>query len=538
MSAEVDSIVRILLWIALIAILYLNYRAWQQDYALAKRELATAMVAQSPGVLATAPPRTETVGAAQIVRVRTDVLDIDIDLHGGGLRRADLLVYPQVKGHPEPVRLFNEDRPETRFALYSGLTGPDESLRPTHRATFSSAAADFRLADDARELRVPLTWTDHHGVRVTKTFVFHRGSYRISIEQHVENTSGAAWVTAPYVQLLRDDPKVEGSMLKAESRAFRGPAIYDGRAYRKLDIEKQTDARLDQEVTGGWLAALQHHFVAAIVPLPSEPYRYTLDAQGREYLLSAVGGERTVAPGASADFDTTVFVGPKLQAQLEATGTQLERVADYGLLTPIAKPLFWLLSKVHAGVGNWGWAIVIVTALLKLVFYPLSEASGRSMAKMKALAPGIKALQEEHKEDRDALGRAMMDLYRREKVNPVSGCVPTILQFPVFAALYWVLLESAEMRQAPFAGWITDLSAHDPFFILPAIMAAAMFAQSRLQGSTNVDPMQRKMLTLMPIAMSAMFALLPAGLVLYYVVNTLLSIAQQWNINRRLQLAR
>jgi YidC/Oxa1 family membrane protein insertase len=285
-------------------------------------------------------------------------------------------------------------------------------------------------------------------------------------------------------------------------------------------------------VTGGWIAATQNDFVSAVVPPKRARYRFTCEVSGSEYLLAAVGPRHTVAPGATATIEQTLFVGPKLHAQLGKIDPNLQYVVGYGHLTVLAGPLFSLLSKVYAITGNWGVAIILVTFLLKLVLYPLSEASGRSMAKMKALGPRIKNIQETYKDDKEKLGRAMMEIYKREKVNPVSGCLPMVVQIPVFLAFYWVLLYSAEMRQAPFAFWIQDLSARDPYFILPGIMAVAMFVQYKL-NPTSPDPTQAKIMMIMPIAMSAMFAFFPAGLVLYYVTNTILSIAQQWNINRR-----
>jgi YidC/Oxa1 family membrane protein insertase len=394
------------------------------------------------------------------------------------------------------------------------------------------------MAGGQQELRVPLQWTDGRGVTVTKTYLFRRGSYQIGVDYRVENKSAEAWAATPYAQIVRADPKVEGSMFRAETRAFRGPALYDGDKYRKLNIEDAVESRYSKAVTGGWIAALQHHFVAAIVPPTDTPYQFALAVQDRKFLFSAAGAERTVAPGSTAQFPLTLFIGPKLQDQTAAAGPELERVADFGVFTPIAKPLFWLLSKAHAIIGNWGWAIVLVTMLLKILFYPLSEKTGRSMARMRALAPRVKKLQEVHKDNREALMHATLGLYKEEKVNPMGGCLPTLAQFPVFAALYWVLLESVEMRQAPFIGWITDLSSRDPYFILPAIMAVAMFLQMKLQGAPpSVDPVQQKVMMLMPLVLSATFAALPAGLVLYYVVNTLLTMLQQWNINRRIALS-
>jgi len=321
-----------------------------------------------------------------------------------------------------------------------------------------------------------------------------------------------------------------------EGNAFHGPAIYDGAKYRKLKIDNADDRHLALEVRNGWLAALQHHFVSAIVPAADTTNRITLSAQGRQFQLATAGPLRSIAADTTASFEETLFVGPKLQADLETAGPRLELVADYGVLTIIARPLFWLLGKVYALFGNWGVAIIVVTFLLKLVFYPLSEASGRSMAKMKTLSPRIKNLQDTYKDDKEKLGRAMMELYKREKINPVAGCLPIIIQIPVFLAFYWVLLESVEMRQAPFVGWINDLSSRDPYFILPAIMAGAMLVQYKL-NPTPPDPIQAKVFMIMPLVMSVTFAFFPAGLVLYWVTNTLLSIAQQWNINRRIGAA-
>jgi YidC/Oxa1 family membrane protein insertase len=262
-----------------------------------------------------------------------------------------------------------------------------------------------------------------------------------------------------------------------------------------------------------------------------------MNLAGDQYLLAGTGPSVKVPAGGSTAFDETFYIGPKLQGQLEKISPRLDRVADYGSLTVLAQPLFNALEWVHGMTGNWGFAIIIVTLLLKLVFYPLSEASGRSMAKMKLLSPRIKNLQETYKEDREKLGRAMMDLYKREKVNPASGCLPMIIQIPVFFAFYQVLLESVEIRQAPFAFWIHDLSSRDPFFILPAIMAGAMFMQYKINPQTGMDPVQQKVFMIMPLVMSFTFAFFPAGLVLYWVTNTLLSIAQQWNINRRIAAA-
>jgi len=396
----------------------------------------------------------------------------------------------------------------------------------------TSERTDYELGS-ANELRVPLEWTNGQGVKVTKTYVFHRGEYRIDVNYDVENHSQDAWSAAPYAQIIRNDPRTKRSMFNVETYAYHGPSMYDGKKYRKLDTADRDDSHLAVDVTNGWLAALQHHFVSAIVPSKDEKYRFTLASSGDEYRLEAQGPRHTVAPGASARFGLDLYVGPKLQRQLKETGPELARVTDYNYLYVLAQPLFILLSTVDSIFHNWGVAIILVTFLLKLAFYPLSEASGRSMAKMKQLQPRIKDLQETYKDDAEKRGRAMMELYQREKINPIAGCLPMIIQIPVFLAFYWVLLESVEMRQAPFAFWIHDLSSRDPYFVLPAIMAAAMFTQYKLNPAPP-DPVQAKVFMFMPLVMSFTFAFFPAGLVLYWVTNTILSIAQQWNINRRI----
>jgi YidC/Oxa1 family membrane protein insertase len=571
MGTSLTSNLRVFLWAALALLLFYDYQAWMRDYgpapgtaaqspagapsssapapsndlgaripqapSAAVRAAATAASPAAPATqesAASASAASGTEGATQaMVRVRTDVLDVDISTLGGTLERVDLLAYPRVKGEATPVRLENHDDPASLYALQSGLTGPEGGEYPTHLATFRSAADDYRL-DGGNELKVPLTWSEG-GVSVTKTFVFRRGQYRIDVDYAVHNGGSAAWEARPYAQILRNDPPTKRSYFNVESYAFHGPAIWDGK-YRKLDVSNAEDAHLSVDVRDGWVAALQHHFVSAIVPPRGAPWHFSLGVEGQQYLLSASGPLQSIAPGASAQFSTTFFTGPKLQAQLDATSPELGRVTDYGHLWFLAQPLFLALKWVHGISGNWGIAIVVVTFLLKLLFYPLSEASGRSMAKMKTLQPRIKNLQETYKDDREKLGRAMMELYKREKINPVAGCLPIIIQIPVFLAFYWVLLESVEMRQAPFGFWIHDLSSRDPLFILPAIMAAAMFVQYKLNPAPP-DPVQARVFMIMPIVMSATFAFFPAGLVLYWVTNTVLSIAQQWNINRRIAAA-
>jgi len=553
---------RLMLWLALGAILYLNYEAWMHDYR--EPAPAAASAAPAPGAppslsesvpkaapsgaeagtaaapaAATTAPSATLGGAAAVpsgaaeLHVVSDVLDLDIGLKGGEIDRADLEQYPLHKDTPHvPVRLENRD-PATLYLLQTGLAGSPGESAPTHLATFTSPQSTYTLAAGASELKVPLSWSDGQGLTVTKTFVLKRGEYAIGLEYQVQNGSATPRKLASYGQILRHWEHASRSYFDVETYSFKGPAVWDTK-YHDLKVESDTDSRFSEVITNGWLASLQHHFVSAIVPPAGRPYDYRLQVQGQEYLLSATGPSREIAPGTSAEFQEKLYVGPKLQAQLAATAPNLERTVDYGRLWFIAEPLFAALSFVHRVVGNWGFTIIIVTALIKLIFYPLSQASGRSMAKMRAVAPRMKQIQESFKDDREKLGRAMMELYKKEKINPLAGCLPMVVQIPVFISFYWVLLESVEMRQAPFLLWINDLSARDPYFVLPLLMGGAMFAQFKLNPAPP-DPMQAKIMQFMPLVMTGMMAWFPSGLVLYWLTNTVLSIAQQWRINQVVQ---
>ena len=414
--------------------------------------------------------------------------------------------------------------------IQTGLRSAGEGAEANHLAVFESADNSYSLGD-AEELVVPLRWSDA-GVEVEKRFHFRRGSYAIQIEQAVTNNSTAPWRGAEYAQLQHRSSNQERSMFDVDSYSFDGPIVYDGDKSEKL---KRDDLIDDGPYTftaeNGWFGSIQHHFVTALIPALGTSQRYSVSVRGDRSTASSIGPTRSIAPGGSETFAITAFVGPKLQEQLEDIDPSLKLTVDYGFLTILSQPLFWLLSKAYGLFANWGVAIIAVTILIKLVFYKLTESSGRSMAKMRNLQPRIKALQERYKEDRQQLSQAMMDLYKREKVNPAAGCLPILIQMPFFLAFYWVLLESVEMRQAPFALWITDLSSRDPYFILPIIMGASMFLQQKLNPQVG-DPVQIKVMQIMPIIFTAFFAFFPSGLVLYWVTNTVLSIAQQWKINK------
>jgi len=559
---------RIMLWIALAAILYLNYEAWMRDYrepapapaaasgagapeapatlldSVPKAQRPSAPASAAPADLSSpptaeskqtaAPPAGVATQPAAKLHVVTDVLDIDINLKGGEIDRADLPQYPLHKDTPNvPVRLENSD-PDSLYLLQSGLTGADDEAAPTQLATWTAAQSSYVLPAGAGELRVPMTWTDGQGLTVTKTFIFTRGWYAIDLAYEVQNGSSAARGLASYAQILRRWERASRSYFDVETYSFKGPDVFDGTKARDLKVENEADSRFSETITNGWLASLQHHFVSAIVPPANQPYKYELKVLGHQYLLRATGPTLQIPAGAKAQFHEKLFIGPKLQAQLAVTGPRLERTADYGLLTVIAQPLFAALNWIYGRIGNWGWAIIIVTALIKLLFYPLSQASGRSMAKMRAVAPRMKQIQESFKDDREKLGRAMMELYKKEKINPLAGCLPMVVQIPFFISFYWVLLESVEMRQAPFLLWINDLSARDPYFVLPLLMGGAMFAQFKLNPAPP-DPMQAKIMQFMPLVMTGMMAWFPSGLVLYWLTNTVLSIVQQWRVNQVVQ---
>jgi YidC/Oxa1 family membrane protein insertase len=539
--------VRAFLWITFLAMLWLAYTAWVGDYAVPSEPPAAANgpVEQStpgleqdlpelddPGGPAAAEPAAEGARAApeSTVRVRTDVLDVVINLAGGDLVRADLPQYPVEKDVPdEPVRLLDYAT-DSRWVFQTGLRSAAEGPEPNHLAMFEAERSEYELAQGQSELTVALDWAGPDGVTARKIYTFRRGQYRIDLDMVLENRGPSPWSGAPYAQIARRHEPPGRSFMSVESYSFSGPVLYDGDRYEKLDFEDLEDEPVTQSVTGGWMAGIQHHFLAAIVPPPEAEMRYSAATRGPEYLLSAVGVREDVAPGGRLESQFKMFVGPKLQEQLVATGEELELTVDYGVLTILAQPLFWMLSTIEGWVGNWGLAIIFATFAIKLVFYKLTAMSGRSMAKMRKLGPRMKALQERYKDDRQALSQAMMELYKREKVNPAAGCLPILIQMPFFFAYYWVLIESVEMRQAPFFLWIDDLSALDPYFVLPLLMGVAMFLQTRLNPAPP-DPVQARVMQIMPVVFTGFFAFFPSGLVLYWLTNTVLSILQQWRIN-------
>ena len=542
---------RLLTWAFFGMMAWLSYQAWMLDYGPAPVETPATteqLPADTPDdalpqLLDTnidAPavqpslddvPAATSDALAQAIHVTTDVFEVQISTEGGTVQRAVLLNYPVAKNRPDDLVELLTTVPDDVGLIQSGLRSAGEGAEPNHRASFTSTQQNYSISGSG-ELVVPLTWSDGMGLTVEKRYRFTADGYTIVLEQEITNNGPAAWRGAEYVQLLRRSYEQSRSMFDVDSYSVDSPIIYDGEKSAKL---KRDDLLEDGPYSfaseQGWFGAIQHHFVSAVVPTPGTNQRYSVSVRNAVSTASSIGPTQAVEPGTSKTFTTTLFVGPKLQSQLEDIDKSLKLTVDYGWLTILSQPLFWLLSKAFSLFGNWGVAIISVTVLIKAAFYKLTEASGRSMAKMRNLQPRLKALQERYKDDKPQLSQAMMELYKREKVNPAAGCLPILIQMPFFLAFYWVLLESVEMRQAPFALWLTDLSTRDPFFILPLIMGGAMFFQQKLNPQVG-DPVQVKVMQVMPIIFTGFFAFFPSGLVLYWVTNTLLSIAQQWKINK------
>ena len=465
---------------------------------------------------------------AQVVNVKTDMFNADLSTLGGTLQRLQLLKESNGKQKDEYVTLF-DDTATHKYLARTGLAGGDF---PNHSDVFALVPGPTTLADGQNTLQVRFESPAKSGVKLVKTYTFTRGSYVIDVNQQIVNAGTAPVNPSLYLELVRDSQPVETPRF---SHTFIGPAVYtDQHHFQKItfsDIDKNK-ADFAAQADNGWVAMIQHYFATAWIPPQGKSRNYYV--QKIDPTLYRVGAQvalGTIAPGQTVDIDSKLFAGPEEEKMLAAVAPGLDLVKDYGWVTIIARPLFWLLEKIHTVLGNWGWSIIALTLMIKAVFFPLSAASYRSMAKMKEITPRMQALRERFKGDPQKMNASLMELYKTEKVNPLGGCLPVVIQIPVFISLYWVLLSSVEMRGAPWVGWIHDLSQQDPFFILPVLMAVSMFIQTRL-NPTPPDPVQAKMMMFMPIAFSVMFFFFPAGLVLYYVVNNVLSIAQQYYITR------
>jgi len=532
---------RLILFIVFSFSLLLLWEAWQGQHAPAPiaptTTSAPATSAPTPSQALNAPVAAPTPAQAGFAKgqravVETDVLRATIDANGGDLRQLQLLRYRETDDENQVFTLL-EDSQTQPYLAQSGLVGKG---LPTHRSLFQLNPGTYRMAGGEAQLEVPLVWNDPAtGVRVEKTYVFKRGSYQIDVKTRVINGSTQPLDLTPYYQLTRYGGAPRGSTRFVPS--YTGAAVYtDAKKFQKVAFKNIQKGSLDFEKTAnnGWVGMVQHHFVSAWLPEGSVKREFYARAQSDDlYAAGVILAEGTLAPGQQKTFSVPLYAGPQTQTVLEKTAPGLDLVRDYGWLTPLAFPIYWALAKIERVVGNWGWAIIILTIFLKLALYPLSAAGYKSMAKMKKLTPRLQKLKDTYGDDRAKLHQAMAEMYKTEKINPLGGCLPILIQIPVFIALYWVLLAAVEMRGAPWIGWITDLTAPDPFYILPIIMGITSILQVKLNPQP-MDPMQAKIMMIMPVAFTVMFVFFPAGLVLYWVVNNILSITQQWVINKQI----
>ncbi len=532
-----------LLFAALAFVSVLIWQAWQTDYVL-PQTTAKTVSQQGEGGQANDVPRAgndnlqisdsgygvSKATANEIITVTTDVYKLEINTLGGGINELQLSQYPEEKGLDVPIQLLSDNRDKV-FVVESGLIAA-EGDSPDHHAQWKAEKTNYVLSDE--QLRVPLTWTNPEGLTVRKTYIFSKGSYRVDVETQIINNSAKNLSVREYLQIKRNNYTEK----KANSfiYTYTGGILYtEEDKYQKISFDDMLDENLSQKAVGGWAAMIQHYFGVAWVPNKENKYSYyTKSLDGGLYVIGAYSESKTINAGDSKTINAVLFAGPKLQDQLKGVAPGLELMVDYGKLTIIAEPIFWLLSFFYDLVGNWGVAIIMVTFSIKALFYKLSEKSYKSMANMKLVQPRIVALKERFGDDKQKLNQAMMELYKTEKINPLGGCFPMLIQIPVFISLYWTLLESVELRQAPFMLWMDNLSAADPYFILPVVYGITMFFQQRLNPAP-VDPMQKKMMQLLPIMFTGFFAFFPSGLVLYWIVNNILTIAQQSFIMKRIE---
>ena len=539
---------RTLFIFGLLIVSLLLWEAWQEDYVRPQQQAADAasetvngspaaeneadlpaLPSESAQAMPDVPDSPQAEAVASKVHVKTDVMDLQIATQGGDIRELALLEYAVSSDQPDtPVQFLNDSAGQF-FVTQSGLRGEGEA--PTHYAEYRAEQTQYELQDGQDEIQVPLYWESENGLQVVKTYTFKRDSYLVDVDYQIINQSGERFSAYPYAQLNRNRGD-DGSMF---IYTYTG-AVYssEGNEYQKVDFDELDDAPYNRSVNDGWAAMIQHYFVAAIIPQQQQELGfYGKSINGTNYtagvrmpVVSADAGEQTQA-------DYQLYLGPKKHERLEKVAENLPLTVDYGMLTIISEPLFWVMEWLHKLTGNWGWSIILLTVLIKLAFFRLSAASYRSMAAMRKLTPKLSALKERYGDDKQKFNQAMMDLYRTEKINPLGGCLPILVQMPVFLAFYWVLVESIELRQADFMLWINDLTAMDPYFILPVLFGLSMWFQQRLNPAPQ-DPAQAMMMKIFPLVFTVFFAFFPAGLVLYWLVNNILSIAQQWYITRKM----
>lgn len=554
MFENILDYVRMALYAALIVLCFLLFQAWDKDHPAKPTEAEQATAVQRSGTSYVPPvsevSQTSTQPAAapsevttppaekgEMVKVQTDLLSVSIDTRGGDIVKVNLPQYPESLGSQQPILLLNDD-PKTQYIAESGLlskSGPDTSAA---QALYKVEQTDYALQPNQNELNVKLDWESADGLKVTKVFTFNRNSYEVKVRYDINNQSAQPWEGNLYTQLLRTNtpPPNHGGFINLAT--YFGAAVSTpDKPYTKISFKDMDKTNLNQTVKDGWAAMIQHYFISAWIPAKTATSTYyTRVMPNGLYTVGMIGQPVTAAAGASASTEAKLYVGPAIADQLEQAAPSLKLTIDYGWFWFISDIIFWMMQKIYDVIGNWGWAIVLVTVVIKLLFYPLSSKSFRSMAGMKKLQPKIEALKERYADDKQKLTQATLELYRHEKVNPMTGCLPILIQIPVFIALYWVLVESVQLRQAPFIFWIHDLSQQDPYYVLPVLMGLSMFIQQRLNPPPP-DPLQAKMMMLMPVVFTVLFANFPAGLMLYWFVNNTLSFMQQWYVMRHVEAA-
>ncbi len=472
--------------------------------------------------------------SGKLIHVETDVIDAQIDTLGGVIKSLKLKKFPVDIEHKDEFLEIIYNRPDSLYLVQNGLRSPSSSA-PTHFSSFTSKKDSYVMDDSADVLSVPFEWQEN-GITVIKTYEFKRGDYLVNLNQRVVNNSDTDWVGSQYRQLQRSKPLSTSKVLYT----YTGAVVYnDEIKYEKVKFDSMEEKQFQLQSKGGWVAMLQHYFISAWVTQSDETnLAYSLANKTHmpaTYTIGLRSENQQVTAGSEGEFNSQLFVGPKIVKRLEEISPGLELTVDYGALTFLSKPLYWLLSFYNSIVGNWGIAIILLTLTVKGIFYKLSEKSYKSMARMRKVGPRLKALKERYGDDRQQMNKAMMELYKEEKINPLGGCLPMLVQMPVFIALYWALLESVDLRQAPFFFWIQDLSVMDPYYILPVLMGISMIIQQKLSPTPMADPIQAKMMMALPLVFTVFFAFFPAGLVLYWVSNNTLTIAQQWVITKRIE---
>ena len=558
------DIQRIVLFAGLAIVSYLMVLAWNEDY---HQQPQTEQVAQTNTRSTTGgedsmvlPEQNQSTGTSeefstpesgeqiatatdsditvedQFVTIRTDVFELTIDRVSGNLIHSSLTDYDKSLNSQEPLKLLTNTNSRT-YVMESGLigrNGPDSRANGS-APVYQTSSDSYELSEGQDQLTVDLTYTTNDGVKITKRYQFERNSYEIGVRYLIDNQSNEAWKANFTGKIVRDqapDPTAQNSM---GIQAFLGMVMSSSEdPYEKFDFGDLSETPINQSVTNGWLAFLQHYFLTAWVPEPDQPAQFQTTRRGPLYVMGFVYPATTVAAGDTVEVGARAYIGPKIIDRLENVAPNLDRTVDFGFLFFISLPLFIILEWFYGLVGNWGVAIILLTVLVKAVFFHLSATSYKSMAKMRAVAPQLTRLKELYGDDRQRMSQEMMALYKREKINPLGGCLPILVQMPVFISLYWVLFESVQLRHAPFMLWIQDLSQMDPYFILPILMGASMFLQMHL-NPTPPDPMQAKIMKMMPLIFTVFFLWFPAGLVLYWLVNNILSISQQWYITRKIE---